>query len=96
MMAERVQALRDAFLRNELSYELISSGSFFAWVRHPFADTPASDVARRLAREHGVLCVPGSTFGPGLDRYLRFAFANLQRAAMASLVERLLESQTDS
>jgi aspartate/methionine/tyrosine aminotransferase len=96
LMAARIEALRGAFLRNELSYELVSSGTFFAWLRHPFVGELASDVARRLAREHGVLCVPGSTFGPGLDGYLRFAFANLPREAMVTLVERLLESQTSS
>ena len=47
----------------------------------------------RLAQEHGVLCVPGSTFGPGLEGYLRFAFANLEAQAMAALVARLAESQ---
>lgn len=40
-----------------------------------------------------MLCVPGATFGPGLDRYLRFAFANLDAALMPSLVQRLLECQ---
>ena len=55
-----------------------------------------TDVARRLARQHGVLCVPGSTFGPGLDAYLRFAFANLEGEAMQALVDRLIESQADS
>ena len=94
MMAARVDALRGAFLRNDLTYQLVSSGTFFAWVRHPFGDQSAHDVARRLAREHAVLCVPGSTFGPGLEGYLRFAFANLQRESMVTLVERLLESQT--
>jgi aspartate/methionine/tyrosine aminotransferase len=94
MMSERVQSLRNAFLRNDLNYELISSGTFFAWVRHPFPGIPSADVARKLAREHGVLCVPGSTFGPGLDNYLRFAFANLESDAMHGLVERLIESQT--
>ncbi|MFT5175993.1 MAG: aspartate/methionine/tyrosine aminotransferase [Gammaproteobacteria bacterium] len=96
MMAARVAALRAAFLRNELTYQLVSSGTFFAWVRHPFVGEPATDVARRLAREHGVLCVPGTTFGPGLEGYLRFAFANLQRESMATLVDRLLESQTQA
>ena len=93
MMARRVAALRDAFRVNHLQYELISSGSFFAWVRHPFVDVSATDVAQGLAREHGVLCVPGSTFGPDLEPYLRFAFANLDSEAMPLLVERLLASQ---
>jgi aspartate/methionine/tyrosine aminotransferase len=40
-----------------------------------------------------VLCLPGSMFGPGQDSYLRFAFANVDAASMATLAERLIESQ---
>lgn len=94
MMSERVQTLRDAFLRNDLNYDLISSGTFFAWVRHPFSGIASAEVARNLARKHGVLCVPGSMFGPELEHHLRFAFANLESDAMPGLVERLVESQT--
>jgi len=95
LMAERVVALRDAFRANALRYRLLSAGAYFAWVRHPFDDEDSTTVARRLAQEHGVLCVPGATFGPGLERYLRFAFANLDAAAMPGLVARLSESTGD-
>jgi len=93
LMAGRVAALRDAFRGNALRYALVSSGAFFAWVRHPFDGVPSAAVARRLAREHGVLCMPGATFGPGLERYLRLAFANLDAGAMPALAARLLASQ---
>lgn len=92
-MRDRVGALRDAFRANTLEYSLVSAGAYFAWVRHPFGDEPAEAVARRLAREHGVLSVPGSTFGPGLDAYLRLAFANVEASLMPAVVERLCESQ---
>lgn len=92
-MAARVQALREAFRGNRLDWAMVSCGAYFAWVRHPFHGESSTVVARRLAREHGVLCVPGATFGPGLDRYLRFAFANLDAALMPALVQRLLECQ---
>lgn len=93
MMAARVQALRESFRGNRLDWRLVSSGAYFAWVRHPFQDESSTDVARRLAREHGVLCVPGATFGPDLERYLRFAFANVDAALMPALMQRLLECQ---
>jgi aspartate/methionine/tyrosine aminotransferase len=93
LMAERLAALGDAFRSNALRYRLVSAGAYFAWVRHPFEGQDSATVARRLAQEHGVLCVPGSTFGPGLEGYLRFAFANLEAQAMAALVARLAESQ---
>ena len=94
IMGERVAALREVFRNNALRYELVSSGAYFAWVRHPFADQGCTAVARRLAREHGVLCVPGETFGPGLERYLRLAFANLEAGSMPQVVERLVASQS--
>ena len=36
-------------------------------------------VAKRLAQEHDVLCLPGSMFGPEQEDYLRFAFANVEK-----------------
>ncbi|PTM93491.1 aminotransferase [Mycoplana dimorpha] len=64
-------------------------GAYFAFVRHPFAGTPSAAVAERLAKEAGVLCLPGSYFGPGQESYLRFAFANADRATISRLRERL-------
>jgi aspartate/methionine/tyrosine aminotransferase len=45
-------------------------------------------VARALAEERGVLGLPGSFFGPGQDTHVRIAFANVDRAAIATLGER--------
>ncbi len=94
LMARRRDRLRLAFQRNDLRYELTSSGAYFAYVRHPFADRPAAEVARRLAERHRVLCVPGSVFGPGQEAYLRLAYANLDEARIPSLVSRLAASQS--
>ena len=93
MMKGRLGALRNAFQRNGLRYELAVSGALFAYVKHPFADEPAKQVAIRLAGEHDVLCLPGSMFGPQQESYLRIAFANAEAADMETLVDRLLESQ---
>ena len=92
MMAERLSALRRAFAGNNLQYELESSGAYFAYVRHPFQGVPAKTVAQRLAREHQLLCLPGSMFGPGQDQYLRLAFANVEAGMMTEVVDRLRES----
>ena len=93
MMQGRLEALRKAFARPGLNYELISSGALFAYVRHPFRNETAKQVAMRLAGEHDMLCLPGSMFGPGQDDYLRIAFANAEAADMDMLVDRLIESQ---
>lgn len=93
MMHGRLSALREAFRRDGLRYELVSSGALFAYVKHPFADETAKQVAMRLAGEHDLLCLPGSMFGPGQDQYLRIAFANAEASDMETLVDRLMESQ---
>ena len=93
VMAARAEALRQAFACNDLRYDLVSAGAYFAYVRHPFAGKPAADVARRLAQEFGLLALPGSWFGPGQEDYLRFAFANLDAGAMPAIAARLVESQ---
>ena len=93
LMRSRVIALREAFRSNRLRYQLVSSGAYFAYVRHPFEGENATAVARRLADECNLLCVPGNMFGPGQENYLRFAFANLDASEIPSLVDRLVESQ---
>ena len=93
MMAGRLEALRRAFTRPGLAYSLVSSGALFAYVKHPFTDETAKQVAIRLAGEHDLLCLPGSMFGPGQEQYLRIAFANAEASDMETLVDRLIESQ---
>jgi aspartate/methionine/tyrosine aminotransferase len=94
LMASRLTALRAAMTLPGLTYGLVSAGAYFAYVRHPFEHTPGKEVARRLAREHNLLCLPGSMFGPGQERYLRLAFANVDSDLMPDMASRLLESQS--
>ena len=93
LMRGRLNAIQAAFQVPELHYQLVSSGAYFAYVKHPFAGQPSQSVAKRLASENDVLCLPGSMFGPGQDGYLRFAFANVDADRMTALAERLIESQ---
>jgi aspartate/methionine/tyrosine aminotransferase len=89
MMRDRLGALRAAFQRNDVGYELVSSGAYFAYVRHPHDGRPAAEVARRLADSQNILCLPGAMFGQGQDAFLRFAFANVPAEAMPAITERL-------
>ena len=93
LMRARVKALQEGFRSNRLGYQLISAGACFAYIRHPFGDEGATSVARRLADEQNVLCLPGNMFGPGQEGYLRFAFANLETDEIPELIERLIRSQ---
>ncbi len=92
LMRDRLAKLRDAFKRTDNSYQLVSAGAYFAYVRHPFDGHRAADVARHLADDHNILCLPGSMFGDGQDSYLRFAFANVAGEAMIELAGRLAAS----
>ncbi|MCE1235861.1 MAG: aminotransferase [Hyphomicrobiales bacterium] len=70
-------------------WEIGAIGAYFAFVRHPFAEETSTSVSERLARDAGVVTVPGAYFGPGQERHLRFAFANAPVAAIAGVAERL-------
>jgi aspartate/methionine/tyrosine aminotransferase len=93
VMAGRLAAVRQALADPALRYRLISSGAYFAYIQHPFAGEKSKTVAKRLAQEHDVLCLPGSMFGEGQEDYLRLAFANVDEEKMVVLAERLKESQ---
>lgn len=92
MAKEKAVALKQAFTHPALDYKLLSVGAFFAYVQHPFAED-AKTVAKRLAQKHDLLALPGSMFGPGQEKYLRLAFANVEAGLMPDVVARLIESQ---
>ena len=91
IMTRRHDRFRDAFTAPGNPFRLVASGSFFAWIRHPFPGRTGREVARRLAGEAGLLCLPGEVFGPGLDGYLRLAFGNIHEEAIPAAVRRLRE-----
>lgn len=88
-MAARVAEVRELFGSHDCAYKLVSAGAYFALVRHPFAGRTATEVAQHLVEEHDMLCLPGTMFGPGMDDYLRLAFANLSTDQIPEAVDRL-------
>ncbi|CAN7382471.1 aminotransferase [Rhizobium sp. LjRoot258] len=87
-IARRADALR-AVMAVLPGWEIGAIGAYFAFIRHPFEQLGSSAVAERLAKEAGVVCLPGSYFGEGQERYLRLAFANADAALIGLLAERL-------
>jgi aspartate/methionine/tyrosine aminotransferase len=85
---DRARSFRLALAQLQ-GWTIDSLGAFFAYVRHPFEDLSAEQVAKRLAVENGLLLIPGSYFGPGQDRHLRVSFGNLSAESFAQLPERL-------
>jgi aspartate/methionine/tyrosine aminotransferase len=76
----------------EQGWQLMGVGAYFAYFRHPF-DLPSDRLAQRLVAEAGVLALPGTMFMPEGDaegaQQMRIAFANIDRAGIARLYDRL-------
>ncbi|CAL1712127.1 unnamed protein product [Somion occarium] len=82
-----------------------AQGGYYAFVKHPFIGIGATKVARRLAEEMGVLCLPAGFFGPGQsenvgpderdveDRWIRFSVANVSDDKVRHVCQRLGESE---
>ncbi len=73
-------------------WRLLGLGAYFAYLEHPFG-IASDELARRLVPEAGILLLPGTMFMPEGDsagkRQVRVAFANLDRAGIAQLFDRL-------
>lgn len=70
-------------------YELVSSGAYFGWVRHPHAGLSTLEVVAGLLRNQDVLVIPGTAFTPTDEQMLRFSFANLSADEIDELALRL-------
>jgi len=91
MMAKRHERFCHEFALQGNPFELVASGSFFGWVRHPFEGLTGRQAAKRLIEEAGLLTLPGEVFGPGFDRYLRLALGNIGEGMIPEAVRRLRE-----
>jgi len=88
MMQQRHDRFRELFLRPGNRFELLASGGFFAWVRHPWRELDSRVACRRLLEEGRVISLPGEAFGPGLRDCLRLAFGNISLEQVPMAVER--------
>lgn len=96
MMAKRHDLFRAEFMKPGNRFQLVASGAFFAWVRHPFDGCTGRQAARRLVDEAAILTLPGEVFGPGLDCYIRLAFGNIRTESIPEAVHRFRELATTS
>ncbi len=70
------QERRDAFCRGarEIGWDVPDAkGSMFVWAPLPKGYTSSMDFCMDLLQKAGVLCTPGSSFGPHGEGYVRFA-----------------------
>ncbi|SDK13523.1 aminotransferase [Aliiruegeria lutimaris] len=89
----RRRAIEEGFPRLAAKgWRLKGCGAYFAYVEHPFA-LPSDALAREMVEAAGVLCLPGTMFEPRGEpsgaRHLRIAYANIDRAGIATLFDRL-------
>ena len=81
--------LFEAMIADVPGWQLEQIGAYFAYVRHPSPGRPAATVAAELARDLGILALPGSFFGPDQDEHLRIAFANVPEDGIREIMRRL-------
>lgn len=79
----------DAMADRPGGFELLSSGGFFGWIRHPFAGRPTGDVVRELVVKQDMLLMPGTAFQPGDSGAIRVSISNLGRDQVADFAGRL-------
>lgn len=87
-MVSRAAACRAA-LAGLNGWRVDAVGAYFAYVRLPPGAPGAWEAATRLA-ERGLLALPGPAFGPGQERHLRIAFANIGGERIAEIPARLV------
>lgn len=87
-IGRRADALK-AVMRSVNDWKLDAIGAYFAFVRHPFPGKSSAEVAEKLAKQAGIICIPGAYFGESQQDYLRFAFANADVPTIGRLQERL-------
>lgn len=90
LMKTRHDLFRASFEASKNPFQLIASGSFFAWIKHPWQKLSGRDAARRLADQANLICLPGEAFGPGMESYLRLAFGNISAEQIPAAIERFL------
>lgn len=89
MMERRHDFFREEFDKPGNPFRLVASGTFFAWIKHPYPESTGWTVARDLIEKTGLVTLPGEIFGPGISRYLRVAFGNIVEELIPEAVSRL-------
>lgn len=92
-IARRVEGLLST-MAGVPAWRVGAVGAYFAFIGHPFGNTPSAQVAEKLAKEAGILCLPGSYFG-AQEGFLRFAFANADVETIGLLKNRLARFAMD-
>ena len=94
VMNDRAEACRAAFAPLQ-GWRIDAQGAYFAYLCHPVPNLSSWQVAELLAAKRGVVTLPGAAFGPGQDRHLRLAFANVDSDSLTDAAQRLTGFQSN-
>jgi len=80
VMRLQYQHRRDLFVNglNHIDHVscIVPLGAFYAWVKFDIDGMTDQDVAAYLLEKHGVVGVPGTAYGLGGEKHVRFSFAS--------------------
>jgi aspartate/methionine/tyrosine aminotransferase len=88
MIAERAPVFRGG-VGQLPDWRIDALGTYFAYIRIPEGAGGALAVCEALATRCGLMSLAGPFFGPGQDRHLRLAFANVGLDGIAAVPDRL-------
>jgi aspartate/methionine/tyrosine aminotransferase len=88
-LLDTLDTFREMMATRPGGFELIHSGAFFGWMRHPFDGISTEQVVKALVTDHDVLMIPGTAFTYRDERFIRCSFANLEGDALVDLAGRL-------
>lgn len=70
-------------------FDIVASGGFFAWVRHPFAGRSTDDVVRELVTGYDTLVISGTAFLPDDRQVFRVSVGKVDKAGLSDFAGRL-------
>ena len=88
-VADRRRRFEAAMEDRPGGFEVLSTGGFFAWVRHPFADRSTDEVTRELLTRYDTLVLSGTAFLPDDRQAFRVSVGNLDQAGITDFADRL-------
>jgi len=94
-VAERQERFDEVMAGQPGGFELVSSGAYFGWVRHPYTGSESTEIVRQLLVSHSMLTIPGHAFTGSDDGFIRFSFANLPLNDFEELETRLSNFSLD-
>ena len=74
-------------------WEIASIGTFFVYVKHPFENLECDKVSQILAKELGIITIPGKYFGRNQEKFIRMSIAGLTKDEIIEVPNRLVNLQ---